>query len=813
MSLNTLNKTVRTSSATLTGVDSKDSIVFMSRLNRDDFNIIGNYINNVAVRALRSLTSSPTYPHDALDNGISGMTVITYPEDLGNSFINSEMFWKQGTVPGTGRPCTIKESFDYVLANLTQQIVQVVERTEDITGLIEELKCAGFNNLTIKNEVLGQNYPLLCNGETIGSYPIAKHIYELFNQVIGGHNIENLEYLDNGDTSYPNLTFALPEIVVSDASETVKGLVELATVAEVIAGTSGVFSITPDKLVSAIQANGILRDKIKLAALEQINESSVFELSDVDQSGVLFDKQSLMFSNVTNKFSNRYIVWNDIMSKPNLVQNLNDLGDVVINQPEANHIIYYDGDKWRNRVSAEESIDSSAVEYLVRSFLVHDNHTGINFVHNVSDQQIIGTVEVSDLIVNVNNQDSNISLLENQKLKLTNTDDNIIISGTRNGDDDLVVSFDLNSEITASTITANVITANTFIGTIENAVYAQTANYANYLNNPDNIILAGVVTGTGDFPVGGTGNPTNNIVILTSLTQGSVTNDKLANDKITLTAAGTTGNVPLGGNITLLGTPNEIDLAYGPTNNVVSFSLPENINANASSADKLKTPRNITLTGGVTGSGSFDGSGNLNITTTVASTTTNLSAPTNTVRGGVLLAGTGSDNASGYIQRRNIEHFSAYIEKNFYINSSVPIHPGGIHKDPYTISNHRSSQCFVIFRNMSNQVLTLSEISFNFVYGGLGTAANIDGFYQFGLAKMSMNNNGFITIQSLNSLPGVQAPSTFSQSGWGFSQNLSIDIPPKQHFGVTCIKHPDKNPGYGLTVQISGSTPIGNYLY
>jgi hypothetical protein len=316
MSLNTLNKTVRTSSATLTGVDSKDSIVFMSRLNRDDFNIIGNYINNVAVRALRSLTSSPTYPHDALDNGISGMTVITYPEDLGNSFINSEMFWKQGAVPGTGRPCTIKESFDYVLANLTQQIVQVVERTEDITGLIEELKCAGFNNLTIKNEVLGQNYPLLCNGETIGSYPIAKHIYELFNQVIGGHNIENLEYLDNGDTTYPNLTFALPEIVVSDASETVKGLVELATVAEVIAGTSGVFSITPDKLVSAIQGNGILRDKIKLAALEQINESSVFELSDVNNPNTLEAKQSLLFDSTSNKFINRRIVWDDIQMRP-----------------------------------------------------------------------------------------------------------------------------------------------------------------------------------------------------------------------------------------------------------------------------------------------------------------------------------------------------------------------------------------------------------------------------------------------------------------------------------------------------------------
>ena len=36
---------------------------------------------------------------------------------------------------------------------------------------------------------------------------------------------------------------------------------------------------------------------------------------------------------------------------------------------------------------------------------------------------------------------------------------------------------------------------------------------------------------------------------------------------------------------------------------------------NAATADKLKTPRTITLTGGVTGSATFDGSGNITITT------------------------------------------------------------------------------------------------------------------------------------------------------------------------------------------------------
>ena len=854
--LNNLNQIIKINTASISNTESKDAFLLTTKRSRDDLNKVANYINNLLVPALKSLASGPRYIYDAAQIGISGLTLVTYPEAQGNNSSSSPLYWKPGTTLETGRPCTVKESFDFLLGSLVDRIVGVENVAVDLSVITDDIACGGFNLQRVKDDVLGQSYNLDCTSTPNLNWPLAKHLYEIISQLTTGVDQSLIQNMNDG-SAYPALTLNLnstltlddlsdvisigasvgeglvyngtnwvPGIIASqEATEEISGTLEVASVSDIAQvlgvgdSTSGTsyLAITTEALYGALDvdaldggATNLLRDRVKEVALEQINESSVFELSDVDESGTLFGKQSLMFNAVTNKFSNRYIVWDDIMQKPDLVQNLNDLGDVVINEPETNHIIYYDGDKWTNRVSAEESIDNSAVEYLVSSFLVHDKHTGINFVHDVLDHQIIGTVAVSDLNVN----DEDISLLENEKLILTNTDDNIIISDSRDLNNNLLVNFNLNTEITASTITTDVITANTFIGTIENAVYAQTANYANYLNNPDNIILAGAVNGTGDFPVGGTGNPTNNIVILTSLTQGSVTNDKLANDKITLTAAGTTRDVPLGGNITLLGTTNEIDLAYGSSGNVVSFSLPENINANASSADKLKTPRNITLTGGVTGSGSFDGSGNLNITTTVASTTTNLSAPTNTVRGGVLLAGTGSDNASGYIQRRNIEHFSAYIEKNFYTDSSnTPTFPGGINQHIYSL-NHHSSQCFVIFRNMSSQVLTLSEISFNFVYGGLGTAGSTLGQYQFGLAKMSTSSSGFITIQSLVTLPEVQAPSTTQRSGWGFLQNIpSTQILPKQYFGVTCIKHPDKHRGLGLTVQISGSTPIGNYLY
>lgn len=336
MSLATLNKTVRISSSVLTGVDGRDSIVFMSRLNRDDFNVLSGYVNNVAVQAFKALTSSPQYPHDALDKGISGMTIVTYPEDLGNSFKVSEMFWKKGATIETGRPCTIKESFDYVLSNLTQQIVQVVEKTEDITGLIDELRCASLNNISLKNEILGTSYPLMCNGETIGEYPLAKHIYELFNQVIGGHNIANLEYLDNG-ASYPNLNFELPNIIVPEATEEISGTVQVASVANItsVAGPidsisgSSYLAVTTEALYNSLKSDAVntsvgeinlFRDKVKEVAFEKLTESSIFDLSDTDRQNNLLSKQALIYDAVAGKFINRNIVWSDIQMRPSVTE-------------------------------------------------------------------------------------------------------------------------------------------------------------------------------------------------------------------------------------------------------------------------------------------------------------------------------------------------------------------------------------------------------------------------------------------------------------------------------------------------------------
>lgn len=109
----------------------------------------------------------------------------------------------------------------------------------------------------------------------------------------------------------------------------------------------------------------------------------------------------------------------------------------------------------------------------------------------------------------------------------------------------------------------------------------------------------------------------------------------------------------VGESIVINGTTNEITVSYNSETNTYTLSLPDNINANASTATKLATARNIELTGDVTGTASFDGSENATITATIAANSVALGTDTTgnyvaEVSGtdGVSITGSGSENAS-----------------------------------------------------------------------------------------------------------------------------------------------------------------------
>lgn len=109
----------------------------------------------------------------------------------------------------------------------------------------------------------------------------------------------------------------------------------------------------------------------------------------------------------------------------------------------------------------------------------------------------------------------------------------------------------------------------------------------------------------------------------------------------------------VGETVAINGTTNEVTVSYNSGTNTYTISLPDNINANASTATKLATARNIALSGDVTGTVSFDGSDDATITATIAANSVALGTDTtgNYVAGisgtdGVSITGSGSESAS-----------------------------------------------------------------------------------------------------------------------------------------------------------------------
>lgn len=114
-----------------------------------------------------------------------------------------------------------------------------------------------------------------------------------------------------------------------------------------------------------------------------------------------------------------------------------------------------------------------------------------------------------------------------------------------------------------------------------------------------------------------------------------------------------TGWQTVGDQIAIEGTADEVTVSFNSGTNTYTISLPTNISANASTATKLATARNIALSGDVTGTVSFDGSADATITATIAANSVELGTDTTgnyvaTISGtdGVSITGSGTETAA-----------------------------------------------------------------------------------------------------------------------------------------------------------------------
>lgn len=364
--LNNLNQIIKINTAAVSNTESKDSFLLTTKRSRDDLNKIANYINNLLVPSFKSLASGPRYTYDAAQVGISGLTIVTYPEAQGNNSSNSELYWIPGAIAGTGRPATVKESFDYLLESLIDRVVEVQNSTIDLSGITDDIACNGFNLQKMQVDILGAQYPLDCTSNNIFSWPLAKHLYEILSQLTTGLDVSLIENLDNG-SAYPDLRLNLNTnislndlqdvntseasigdglvfdgnswvpgtISIVEATEEASGTVEIAStrdvafVASVGDSTSGssYLAVTTEALYNALESDAVdvgsgeinlFRDRVKEVAFEKLNESSIFDLSDTDQPNALLNKQALIYNG--DKFVNRNIVWDDIQMRPSVTE-------------------------------------------------------------------------------------------------------------------------------------------------------------------------------------------------------------------------------------------------------------------------------------------------------------------------------------------------------------------------------------------------------------------------------------------------------------------------------------------------------------
>jgi hypothetical protein len=204
---------IRPSSGSITNSSSRDAIQLNSKYVRNDIASISNFINNVIMPSYRSLTSTKDFPYDCLYHGISGETIVSWPEELGNHHQAHPIFWKKFSEIDLGRPKTIKESFQWVLENFNEKIVELQRSEPDLTDIHESLRCLLLKIEQLKKEVLTENYNLFCiDGQRSYEYTLSTHVYNIINQLTIGMNESLISPYNDPNPDYPQLSIPYDRI-------------------------------------------------------------------------------------------------------------------------------------------------------------------------------------------------------------------------------------------------------------------------------------------------------------------------------------------------------------------------------------------------------------------------------------------------------------------------------------------------------------------------------------------------------------------------------------------------------------------------
>ena len=218
-------KIVQNTGASTSLRNQNDLNSFLTRVRQDIANLT-NYVNEIVYPIFQGpgmersnesiLCWGPKWEFDAVLDGLAATSLQTFPEEHGGGPYAPECYWFDDGLGG-GRPRSIKETFDCLMAMISEQEVLIQEKEPDLSDIYEQLQCLAANDERIVKDSFGCNYNLTCSDSHTKEWPIGKHIFEIFNQIISGHgNLSELGIADPvagieadpnvcSGTPYPNL--------------------------------------------------------------------------------------------------------------------------------------------------------------------------------------------------------------------------------------------------------------------------------------------------------------------------------------------------------------------------------------------------------------------------------------------------------------------------------------------------------------------------------------------------------------------------------------------------------------------------------
>ena len=178
---------------------------------KEDLANIAHYINDIAYPIFLTGTYGPKWEWDIQQSGISAQTLQTDPEPpygTGN-YYGPECYWVKDGLQG-GRPASIKETLDCIIAMINNQEVLVETQEQDLSDIYEKLLCLENDIKRTVYDVFGCSFILNCTDTPTQKWPLSRHIYEFFAQgIIEGVDIGDIPAFNDPcepDHQYPELS-------------------------------------------------------------------------------------------------------------------------------------------------------------------------------------------------------------------------------------------------------------------------------------------------------------------------------------------------------------------------------------------------------------------------------------------------------------------------------------------------------------------------------------------------------------------------------------------------------------------------------